>query len=69
MSAEPSAMSQSVSVIAALRPTRSANAPITMPPIGRTTKPTPKLPTASINWLSEPCTGKYSEPMIEAKKL
>jgi len=48
--AQPSAIRKMVSVMAFLRPARSAYAPITMPPSGRMMKPTPKLATVSSSW-------------------
>ena len=67
--AVPSAISSSVRIIAFLRPARSAYMPITAPPSGRVTKPTPKLATASINCPNGECTGKNSLPIRMAKKL
>ena len=67
--AVPSAISSSVRIIAFLRPARSAYMPITSPPSGRVTKPTPKLATASINCPNDECTGKNSLPIRIAKKL
>lgn len=65
----PSAISETVSTRACLRPTRSAYAPITMLPSGRTTKPTPNVASDIISAPSSLPAGKNNLPISAAKKL
>lgn len=67
MAPVPTAIIASVSVIAGLRPARSAYAPITSAPSGRTTKPSPNTDTDSSRLTNGRCVGKNVRPIITAK--
>ncbi len=64
----PAAIIAMVRIIAGLRPARSAKAPMTMPPIGRVTKPMPKIASEESRLAIGSLEGKNVSPMDVAKK-
>ena len=59
----PTVIRAMVKIIAGLRPARSANAPISKPPSGRVTKPTPNTATDSSRLMKGVDAGKNVLPM------
>ena len=62
----PAAIRKMVSISAALRPCVSPMRPITMPPIGRATKPRPKVRKAFKSSVVSSVPGKKFLPMMAA---
>ena len=62
----PSAIRKMVSSSAALRPRVSPMRPITMPPIGRATKPSPNVRNVASSALTSSCAGKNFRAMMLA---
>jgi hypothetical protein len=61
-------MSEKDRIIAGLRPNRSPILPITKPPMGRVTKPTPNVPRDASKLAAGMLEGKKALPTYTAKK-
>ena len=61
-------ISENERIIAGLRPMRSPMRPMTMPPMGRVTKPTPKVPSDASRLAVGEVDGKECAADIDGEK-